>query len=72
MQDPDGTAAFCHNYNNMTNVSFSNLKKNVGLAARMNCMLQMKKILFAEDSLDCMTTKCQNCVLIVLCTKSYY
>ena len=47
-------------------------KKNIGLAARMNWIQQMNKIYFAEDSLDCMTAKCQKCVIIVLCTKSYY
>ena len=50
----------------------SNWKKNIGLAARMNWMLQMNQISFAENSLDCMTTKCQNCVIIALCTNSYY
>ena len=49
-----------------------NWKKNIGLAARMNWMQQMNKISFAEDSLDCMTTKCQKCVIILLCKKSYY
>ena len=73
MQDPDGAAAFCHHHIIMTNVSFNpNWKKNIGLAARMNLMLQMNKISFAEDSLDCMTSKCQKCVIIVLWTKSYY
>ena len=72
MQDPDGAAAFCHHHNIMTNVSFPNWKKNIGLAARMIWMLQMNKISFVEDSLDCMTTKCQKCVVIVLCTKIYY
>ena len=73
MQDPDGAAAFCHHHNIMTNLSFkSHQLKNIGLAARINWMLQMNKIAFAEDSLDCMRTKCQKCVIIVLCTKSYY
>ena len=73
MQDPDGTAAFCYHHDIMTNVSFyyPKLEKNIGPAARMNWMLEMNEISFAEDSLDCMTTKCKNCVIIVLCTKSY-
>ena len=72
MQDPDGAAAFCYHQNIMTNVSFNSpkLEENIGLATRMNWMLQMNKIYFAEDGLDCMTTKCQNFVIIVLCTKS--
>ena len=67
MQDPIGAAAFCHHHNIMSNVSLNSpkLEKNIGLAARMNWMLQMNKITFAEDSLDCMTTKCQNCVIII-------
>ena len=66
MQDPDGAAAFCHYHNIMTNVSLNSpkLEKKYRPAARMNWMLQMNKISFAEDSLDCMTTKCQKCVLI--------
>ena len=61
MQDPDGNAAFCYHHNIMTNVSFNSPKlgKIIGLAARMNWMLQMKKIYFAEDSLDfAMTLGC--------------
>ena len=37
MQDPDGTAAFCHH--DMTNASFKSTKleeKYIGLAIRMN------------------------------------
>ena len=38
----------------------------------MNWMLQMNKISFVADSLDCMTTKCQKCVLIDLCKETDY
>ena len=74
MQDPDGTAAFRHHYNIMTNVSFncSKLEEKNRPSCKNELMLQMNKISFAEDSLDCMTTKFQNCVIFVLCTKSYY
>ena len=74
MQDPDGTAACWHHHNIMTNVSFNSLKLEEKY--RPNCknelMLQMNKISFAEDNLDSMTTKCQDFVIFVLCTKNYY
>ena len=59
MQDPDGTAAFCHHHNIMTNVSFNSpkLEEKYRPSCKNELMLQMNKISFAEDSLDCMTTK---------------
>ena len=73
LQDPDGAAAFCHHHNIMTNVSFNSPKLEEKY--RPSCKNELNAtndISFAEDSLDCMTTKYQNCVIIVICTKSYY
>ena len=52
MQDPNGTAAFCHHI--MSNVSFNSTKEkgNIALATIMNWMLQMNEKSFAEDSLN--------------------
>ena len=62
MQDPDGTAAFCHHHNSMTNVSFNSpkLEEKYRPSCKNELMLQMNKISFAEDNLDSMTTKCQD------------
>ena len=74
MQDPDGTATFCHHLNIMTNVSFNSpkLEEKYRPSCKNELMLQMNKISFVEDNLDSMTTKCQDCVIFVLCTKHYY
>ena len=74
MLDPDGAAAFCHHHNIMTNASFNSakLEEKYRPSRKNELVLQMNKISFAEGSLDYMTTKCQNCVISVLCTKSYY
>ena len=67
MQDPDGTAAFCHHHNIMTNVSLNSpkLEEKYRPSCKNELMLQMNKISFAEDNLDSMTTKCQDCVIFV-------
>ena len=74
MQDPDGTAAFCHHHNIMTNVSFNSpkLEEKYRPSCKNELMLQMNEISFAEDNLDSMTTECQDCVIFVVCTKNYY
>ena len=72
MQDPDGTAAFCHHHNIMTNVSSLKLEEKYRPSCKYELMLQMTKISFAEDNLDFMTTKCQDYVIFVLCTNNYY
>ena len=74
MQDPDGTAAFCHHHNIMTNVSSNSpkLEEKYRPSCKNELMLQINKISFAEDNLDSMTTKCRDCVIFVLCTKNYY
>ena len=65
MQDPDGTAAFCHHHNIMTNVSFNSpkLEEKYRPSYKNELMLQLNKIYFAEDSLNSMTTNCKNCVI---------
>ena len=72
MQDPDGTAAFCHHNYIMTNDNSHKLEEKYRPSCKNELMLQMNTISFAEDNLDSMTTKCQDCVIFVLCTKNYY
>ena len=60
MRDPDGTAAFCHHHNIMTNVSFNSPKLEEKY--RPSCKNELDA---TNDSLDCMT-ECQNRVIIVI------
>ena len=65
MQDPDGTAAFCHHHNIMTNVSFNSpkLEEKYRPSYIAELVLQLNELSFAGDSLDCMPNLRNDCFM---------